>query len=374
MGQLSQLYVYPVKSMRGLQLSHAQVLESGLAFDRLFMLTRPDGQFITARQHTKLLCYTPVLTLEGMLISAPDGSHITLDLSQFSACDFPTQVWGNHFTSRQAPEHINAWFSEKIGEPVTLRWTGQTPTRRIKRFPDNALSFADGYPFMLFSQASFEMLQSRCPTTLMLPQMRPNFVVSGVAPFAEDSWQTIRIGDIIFDVIKPCSRCNITTMNIETGVPHPTQEPLTTLSTFRTTEKGDVDFGQMLIARNQGVVRIHDDVEVLATKPPMTYPLHERQSEVTAPSTDAPIDEKAVVIDYNGVSFIGNNRQPLLEQIEQQGMQINYSCRAGICGCCRVNLIGGEVVDIRKKEEKSNESILACSCRPKGNVIIRSKN
>ena len=107
---LSRLYIHPVKSMRGLQLSHAQVLESGLAFDRIFMVTEADGTFITARQFPEMVRFTPALLPDGLFITAPDGSRL-IRFSDFSAQPAPTEVWGNQFTARIAPDTINQWLS-----------------------------------------------------------------------------------------------------------------------------------------------------------------------------------------------------------------------------------------------------------------------
>lgn len=365
---LSQIFIHPVKSMRGLQLSHAQVAESGPAFDRIFMLTRPDGTFITARQYPQLVCFTPALVANGVTITAPDRESITINFSDFSNEMRPTEVWGNQFRACVAPDSVNQWLSERLNHSVQLRWVGPELTRRIKRFPDVSLSFADGYPFMLINQTSFDALQQRCPTPIKLPQFRPNFVVNGAPAFAEDGWKTVRIGEVIFDVVKPCSRCTLTTVNIETGKPQPQGQPLTTLQQFRTAENGDVDFGVNLIARGHGVVRVNDAVEVLETAPARTYLIKQPTEAVKV--VKQPL--KSVIIDYDGVVFSGNNQQMLLEQLEQQGIRINYSCRAGICGCCRIKLESGEVTSLRKNALKTDGEILACSCVPKGNLRLKS--
>ena len=143
---LSRLFIHPVKSMRGLQLSHAQVQESGLAFDRIFMVTEPDGTFITARQYPEMVRFTPALLPDGLFITAPDGSQALIRFTDFAAQPAPTEVWGNHFTARIAPEAINTWLSQFFPRPVQLRWVGNELSRRVKRFDSVPLSFADGFP------------------------------------------------------------------------------------------------------------------------------------------------------------------------------------------------------------------------------------
>lgn len=108
---LSRLYTHPVKSMRGLQLSHALVSESGLIFDRNFMLTTPDGTFITARKYPQMLLFTPAILNNGIYLLAPNGENATVLYSDFLHEQKPTEVWGNHFTALIAPEEINQWLS-----------------------------------------------------------------------------------------------------------------------------------------------------------------------------------------------------------------------------------------------------------------------
>ena len=368
MFNLSQIFIHPVKSMRGLQLSHAQVMPGGLAFDRILMITGYDGKFITARQYPQLVCFTPALIIDGVVITSADNQSKTVKFSDFSKDMQPTEVWGNHFTAHIAPDDVNQWLSRYVKHPVQLRWVGPEMTRRIRRFPEIPLSFADGYPYLLINQASFDALQQRCPAPIKLPQFRPNFVIDGVNAFTEDSWKVIRIGEVIFDVVKPCSRCILTTVNIETGKPHPAKEPLATLQQFRCAENGEIDFGLNLIARSQGIVRIGDTIEIIETQPAKRYLIKQPSEVLEFPEESL----KSVIIDYEGTVFTGNNQQVLLEQLEQQGIKINYSCRAGICGCCRVELMSGEVSTLRKGALKNNNAILACSCIPKTNISLRS--
>lgn len=252
---------------------------------------------------------------------------------------------------------------------VQLRWVGPQLTRRVKRHNAVPLGFADGYPYLLTNEASLRDLQQRCPAGVQMEQFRPNLVVSGVAAWEEDSWKVLRIGDVIFDVVKPCSRCIFTTVSPEKGQKHPSGEPLATLQTFRTAQdNGDVDFGQNLIARNSGVVRVGDEVEILATAPAKAYGATTVDDSVTPDKHP----DASVTIDWQGQTFCGNNQQVLLEQLENQGIRIPYSCRAGICGCCRIRLLEGEVSPLKKSAMGDDGTILSCSCVPK--TALRLEN
>lgn len=367
MATLSRLFVHPVKSMRGLQLSHAQVTASGLAFDRLFMLTDPKGMFITARQYPQLVQFTPALLPDGLLITSPDGEVASVRFRDFSGQAEPTEVWGNQFTSLIAPDAVNQWLSRYLNRDVQLRWVGEELTRRVKKHAEVPLSFADGFPYLLMNEASMRDLQNRCPSSVKLEQFRPNLVVTGAEAYAEDSWQTIRVGEVIFDLVKPCSRCVLTTVSTERGRKHPRGEPLKTLQGYRTAENGDVDFGQNMIARNSGMIRAGDSVQVLATKPPRPYSAGIVVENVAAPKNEV----KNVSINYQGTEFIGNNQQILLEQLEMQGLRIPYSCRAGICGACKLTLEAGEVSPLKASAIGNDGTVLSCSCIPGTDIVLR---
>ncbi len=366
MVSLSRLYIHPVKSMRGLRMSHALVNAEGLAFDRAFMLTETDGTFITARQYPQIVLFTPAIIQNGLHLSAPDGQSAMVRFADFTTDLHPTEVWGNHFTAYRAPEAINNWLSGYFDRPVELRWTGENSTRRVKRLPAQPLSFADGYPFLLVGESSFLELQQRCPAGINMTQFRPNIVVSGASPFAEDGWQRIRIGSVEFELVKPCSRCILTTVSVERGQKHPAAEPLRTLQSFRTAVDGDVDFGQNLIARGSGIIRVGDNVEVLALREARHY----GQGSVSETLTPPASAKRPVTIDYQGQRFVGDNQRILLEQLEQQGIHIPYSCRAGICGTCKVKLREGAVTPLKASAVAEPGHVLSCCCIPAGDLNL----
>ena len=369
MATLSRLFIHPVKSMRGIGLTHALADDSGFAFDRIFMVTELDGTFITARQFPQMVRFIPAPVQDGLHLTAPDGSSSIVRFSDFAPADAPTEVWGNHFTARIAPDAINRWLSEFFSRPVQLRWVGPELTRRVAKFAAVPLSFADGFPYLLTNEASLRDLQQRCPASVQMEQFRPNLVVTGAAAWEEDTWKVIRIGEVVFDVVKPCSRCIFTTVSPEKGQKHPAGEPLKTLQSFRTAQdNGDVDFGQNLIPRSSGVIRVGDEVEILSTAPGRLYGAgaEEEASDVEVqPAT-------AVTIQWQGQTIRGNNQQVLLEQLEQAGIRVPYSCRAGICGCCRITLVEGEVSALKKSAIGSDGTILCCSCVPKTSLQLEA--
>ncbi|ARU93539.1 YcbX family protein [Tatumella citrea] len=366
---LSRLFIHPVKSMRGTSVSQSLVRPQGLSWDRTFMLTTTDGTFITARQYPEMVLFSPLVVPEGLFIQATDGSQILVRFEDFSEDGATTEVWGTHFAAQIAPDNINHWLSRFFPHPVQLRWTGNQPTRRVKNLPEIPVGFADGYPFLLVSEASFYDLQNRCPAGIRIEQFRPNLVVSGSDAWQEDQWSVIRVGDITFDVTKPCSRCIFTTVSTSRGKKHSSGEPMTTLKTFRLAgdESGDIDFGLNLVARNSGVIRCGDEVKVLSTRPGRPYAVSERQAGITPVKTEV----RPANISWQGESFVGNTQQILLEQLEGAGFRIPYSCRAGSCGCCKMKLVSGEVTALNSSAI-NGDTILSCSCIPHSDLVLQA--
>lgn len=363
---LSRLYLHPVKSMRALRQSHALVQLSGLAFDRQFMVTELDGTFITARQTSEMVLFTPTMLPDGLHIVAPDGADITVKYQDFLPQLAATEVWGNHFSARIAPDVVNVWLSNYFKRPVQLRWVGEATTRRIAKRPDVPLSFADGYPLLLTNEASLCDLQRRCPASIEMTHFRPNLVVAGSPAWDEDSWRVIRINDVTFDVVKPCGRCILTTVSPERGKKHPNGEPLRTLATFRTAANGEIDFGLNLIARNSGVIRAGDEIEILSRAPAPGYGASDLSTMAESSSTPA----EQVTIAWEAQRFSGDNQQIILEQLERQGIRVPYSCRAGLCGKCRIKLVTGAVRPLRQGAVGEDGTILCCSCVPQSDITL----
>ena len=267
---LSQINVFPVKSIAGISQSHAWVEQQGLSFDRRFMVTRLDGSMITARKHPQLVKVSAALISNGLVLSYPGQSSLQLHFATFAMTEAEATVWKDTFNAYLTTEEANNWFSQIIGEPVQLMYTGEQSQRQRTKINQN-VSFADGYPLLIISEASLDELNARSPQHHTMDQFRTNLVVSNTEPFAEDSWKRIRIGEVEFEAVKPCSRCILTTVDPATGQFNPLKEPLNTLSAFRSDGSGEVYFGQNLVALNEGIIKAGDTVEVLETKPIEIY-------------------------------------------------------------------------------------------------------
>jgi uncharacterized protein YcbX len=261
---LRGLYLYPLKSCAPLAQSDAVVEPRGLAGDRRWMVVDATGRFVTGRQQ-------PRLTL---IRARPDGA----DALQLDAPDMPplrlvpvrdgarvaTTVWGSQVASLPAAAAADAWITRFLGQPARFVHMDEAALRPIDPvYGDGAVSYADGFPLLLISAAAMDGLNARLARPLSVLRFRPNLVVDGVGAHAEDGWTGVRIGEVAFDVVKPCTRCVFTTVDFERGVRDEAGEPLRTLTGYRRGPDG-ITFGQNLIPRGAGRIGVGDPVEVLA--------------------------------------------------------------------------------------------------------------
>ncbi|MBO0213584.1 hybrid-cluster NAD(P)-dependent oxidoreductase [Vibrio sp. Vb2880] len=270
---LSQINVYPVKSVGGIALSNAWVEKQGLMFDRRFMVALADGSMVTARKYPSMVKVRSTLTPDGLIFSAQGQPPLKLRYQDFKMQEAPAQVWKDNFTAYTTTDDADDWFSAVLGQRVELLFSGEQSNRVREKVGGN-VSFADGYPLLVISEGSLQELNRRSPEQHSMDQFRTNLVVSGTEPFGEDGWKRIRIGEVEFEAVKPCERCILTTVDVQKGEFRPTKEPLRTLSQFRANERGGVFFGQNLVAKNEGMIRTGDVVEVLEYKEKEYYPDH----------------------------------------------------------------------------------------------------
>ncbi|MCA9603799.1 MAG: MOSC domain-containing protein [Polyangiales bacterium] len=264
--RVAELCVYPVKSATGLSVREWPVDAFGLALDRRFMVVDANGRFVTQREEPRMCLVQAgwggdgklTLTAEGrgvLEVDSPEGGHASHDVT----------VWNDTVRAVDCGAAAGEWWSDYLGRPARLMFIAE-PTARTAD-PEYApartpVSFADGFPFLITTTASLADLNGRLETPLPMRRFRPNIVIEGAEPFEEDTWHRIRIGDVEFDLVKPCARCSITTVDPETA--QVGKEPLKTLATFRRTGN-KVLFGQNAVHSGPGRLRVGEGVEVLAS-------------------------------------------------------------------------------------------------------------
>jgi uncharacterized protein len=264
------LHLYPIKSCAALNVQEAQVEAAGLQFDRRWMLVEPStGRFLTAREHPRLLHLDVRPHGESLLIRAPGLAEQWLSASVVSTRE--VEIWGEKLSAERCDPQLSAAISAWLQLPVELvRLSAEHPRPVDPRYataPRQHVSFADGFPLLLISQASLDGLNERLRAQGRQPvdmtRFRPNVVVADAdLPHAEDQWQTIRIGALEFAVVKPCVRCVLTTIDPISATRDPSGEPLRTLLSYRRATKGAI-FGMNVIAMQTGRLRVGDALTVV---------------------------------------------------------------------------------------------------------------
>jgi len=264
--QLSEIIIYPIKSLKGINLGEGMVEDQGLRHDRRWMLVDDAGDFLTQREFPQMARIWVAVRGDNLVVSAGSRS-LTIPFATGDELHEGVNVWGSSLKAAVYSDEINRWFSDVLSTKCRLVGMTQRSVRKVsphyavRKFRDT-VSFADGYPFLLIGQSSLDDLNSRLADPVAMDRFRPNLVVDDAEPFEEDRWKKIRIGTTIFHLVKPCPRCVVTTIDQATGIALG-PEPLKTLSKYRNTN-GKVMFGQNLIADQPGgTVRVGDKVEIL---------------------------------------------------------------------------------------------------------------
>lgn len=264
--QLSEINIYPVKSTRRISLTESEVLDRGLLWDRRWMLVDAVGRFITARQFPELAVVDTAIENDSLQISVDGREKLCIPLQPQRTDRQRVTVWKDTLDAVPVGAAADSWFSDYLQVRCRLVQMTDEIVRQVDQQygqPDDEVSFADGFPLLLISEASLTDLNQRLDKPVSMRRFRPNVVVTGCEAFAEDRWHRLRIGEVEFAGVKACSRCVFTTIDPDTGRKQPDKEPLRTLSTFRRREEGGVYFGQNLIPRTKGVVHVGDAVEIL---------------------------------------------------------------------------------------------------------------
>lgn len=265
MTALVQIFIHPIKSTQGLSLTQATVGPMGLEHDRRWMLVRPDGSFISGRAFPSLVRVKALPTEGSLLLSAPGLPELQVPAPPADAPRLDVTIWGDRCSAARAGEETDRWFSQYLGESVALVHVDARMERPVDpRYagPEERVGFADAFPLLLVSRASLEELNRRLPRPVTIEHFRPNLVLEGCEPFAEDSWKRLRVGDVELEIVKPCSRCVFTTVDPRTGVKASDGEPLRTLTGFRS-RGNKVLFGQNVLVRRPGTLQVGAPVELL---------------------------------------------------------------------------------------------------------------
>jgi len=265
--ELAGIYIYPVKSLRGVRLAEVTLENGSLPGDRLWILVDGDGRFMHQRDYPQMARVSAAITPTGIAVSTASLPELEIarpDSARGLGDDLAhVRLWRRSAPVVHVSREADAWFTSALELPCYL--LAFVPDAQALHVPDYEVhsSLHDATPFHLTSESSLADLNARMPSPIPMNRFRPNLVVRGAPAYAEDAWKRITIGENVFRWIKPCTRCVMTMTDQETGV-RDRRDPLYTLSTYRRLGS-EVAFGHYLVADTlSGALRVGDALTIVA--------------------------------------------------------------------------------------------------------------
>ncbi|OWR45616.1 Mo-molybdopterin cofactor sulfurase [Danaus plexippus plexippus] len=249
-GTLKDIYIYPIKSCGPVQKDRAECtllgLKDGWLRDRVLMVIDGKNNFITARGYPQLLSIRPTVRNSVLTLQHNDMEILNVDLSEVPLQSVETAtVWGVEVPVYDCGFDASEWVSrllDKSANNFRLVLYASNNSRKLKRPANNVYKFRktdtgalpDELPFHLMNETSIDDLNTKLQgNKVCYKNFRPNFLITGARPYEEDDWKYVKIGENIFEVIKPCTRCMLTTIDPETGTRDSKSEPIQTLKSYR---------------------------------------------------------------------------------------------------------------------------------------------
>lgn len=251
--RVKEIYIYPIKGLKGIRKKTVQVLKEGFQNDRRWMLIDASNSFISQRSHSELALFETYI--DGDTISVYyKTDHISFFTSEIMGNSMTSHVWDSEAHFYEVAPDISKWFSKNLGSDVRL--VKQDPHKnRIKRYSnregETAVSLADGYPILILGTGSMELLNSKLSNEVSIDRFRANVIVETTVAHEEDKWGKINIGSSQIEIIKPCARCQV--INIDQSTADSSKEVLKTLSTYRK-EENKVYFGANAAVNKEGEI------------------------------------------------------------------------------------------------------------------------
>ena len=260
--KVKTLYIYPVKSLAGIDVSRFSLDDFGPKGDRRWMIVDGDNRFVTQRRLPQLVNVYTALQEGVVVIDVPGEGIFPLEVGSDAV---EVTVWRDQVVATAGADRAAEALSRYCGETLRLVYMPDSCFRRVdpgRVSAERRVGFADGFPLLVVNQSSLDELNSRLESPVDMRRFRPNIVVEGAGAWAEDTWRSVSVGESRLDLVKPCSRCVMTTVNPDTGEKDSATQPLKTLASYRKTRDG-VIFGQNAVHQKPGVIAVGDKVTVL---------------------------------------------------------------------------------------------------------------
>lgn len=264
--KISEIFIYPIKSLGGISLQKAEVTDRGFKYDRRWMLVDDNNRFLSQREVTTMALLKVSLGDNCLTVTnTVNASNLFIPFISPKKEFIEVTVWDDTCTAQLVSNEADKWLTEALGLNCRLVYMPDDTKRRTdtRYTPDNGItSFSDAYPFMIIGQASLDELNSHLDEELPINRFRPNMVFTGGTPYKEDTMNEFTINKIHFNGVKLCARCNVTTINQANASKG--KEPLKTLAGYRSRNK-KIYFGQNVVHSDVGLISVGDELMVLST-------------------------------------------------------------------------------------------------------------
>lgn len=264
--KLSQLYIYPVKSLAGIAVESSTVTDRGLQYDRRWMLVDQNNKFITQRQNPEMARLHTSLTNSVLVVNdaGNPANQIEIPFESVEEELEDVRIWKATVAAKSVGREAAEWFSERLGRPCKLVFMPNESQRPVDTSsglkPSGKItSFSDAYPFLMLGEASLEDLNGRLAEPISILRFRPNLVFSGGRPYQEDEFVNFKINGISFTGLENCARCNVPNIDPETAEVSKDNQPMKTLAAYRTVNR-KILLGRDLIHEGTGEVSVGDEV------------------------------------------------------------------------------------------------------------------
>jgi uncharacterized protein len=255
--QITGLFVYPVKSCRGIAAEEVQLGSRGILHDREFLVVDEENVFLTQRNVPELATIETALNGGNLVLRADSAGRLQVPFQADRLPQREVQIFHDTVIADDVGDDAAEWCSTALQRKCRLVRLGGSSVRQVA--PAGAapadIPFVDAYPLLLTAEESLHDLNARVAEPLPMNRFRPSIVVRGAAPYAENSWSSLTAREVQFRLSTPCLRCVVTTTDQQSGE-RVGNEPLRTLATYRRGESGGVMFGQYLIHSGPGTLRV----------------------------------------------------------------------------------------------------------------------